>query len=199
MEMPQTIDITLPDKVHKQEVYYKRVPMHCTLCGRIGHTAKGHEIFIKDEKLRKVPARKGGNRRAAEIAVKEVPYVDMRESKRDLVPDELRQEKMVSDEQRQIDVYLKAHSQDNIENFLSTAFNGIGGEDPSEIQQDESMMNNEKDNDDNELKEIIEQEVDQSEKFVQVFSRKEKRRKAKALKDHPSKFKDKVLHTNSTL
>lgn len=198
-EMPNSIDITLPDKVHKQEVYYERVPMHCALCGRIGHTAKGHEIFIKDEKLRKVTARHGGKRRSPELEVKVVPTVGIQESKRDIVTDNVSQDLVVTDEQRQTDVYLAAHSQENIQFFLTSAFNGIGGDVPSSSQLVDGLEILEQEEVDNELEERIEQEIDQSEKFVKVLSRKDKRRKAKALKDHPSKFKDKVLHPNSTL
>lgn len=62
-ELPRAIDIILPDKVHKQEIHCERVSLNCTVCGRIGHTAKGHEIFIKDEKYRKDTLKKGARKR----------------------------------------------------------------------------------------------------------------------------------------
>lgn len=202
-ELPKSIAVTLPDRVHNLELFFEKVPLHCSTCGRIGHTNKGHDLFMKDEKGRRNHSRKGGRLvnnvglsvdkvksvgdGPGDFAIVEPPLdVAVHSDPSVLVASEF------PDGAQQAEVYLQAHSQEKIEEFLNDAFEGIGLLNPELSTRDDFGHGVEEDASALDLEGLSETHEGHNERFVKVLSKKEKRRRLKALKDHPSMLKDKV-------
>lgn len=59
------------------------------------------------------------------------------------------------------------------------------------------MLSQKQDEMDELMEQNIDKEVQQQEDFIEVLTKKERRKLSKALKDHPSKFRDKVVSPTS--
>lgn len=217
-ELPKEIDITLPDRIHKQLIHYERVPLLCSTCGRIGHTSKGHELFTKDEKARKGLSKFGAKRvltgglpsllavSQAAAEVDELPVlpggedttvapiiVDSAEAGEDLAlpgGGEVALLPEPCDGLRQADLYLKAHSSENISAFLSNAYKGIG-EDHNKLTQNEQIFSHEAVDEELRVQLQVNRDFDKDEKFIKVLTKKEKRRQAKHKKGNDFLNRDK--------